>query len=153
VRNGEKDDGRNAGAPSPRPYGKRVRVRGGADVARKGQQQSGRGTPHAPSIVPELRLRRVLTTLDILDHGLAAAHRLFLAVVGRGGRGVEVPALVQRLRHLVAEARVVGAGKKAVEPHSARPSELFGVTRTSCAGTSQRATPCGSRTKLIGSPP
>ena len=38
-------------------------------------------------------------------------------VEGIGRRAVEVPALVQRRRHLVAEAGVVGAGEEAVESH------------------------------------
>jgi pyruvate dehydrogenase E2 component (dihydrolipoamide acetyltransferase) len=41
-KNGEKEDGRSADAPSPRPYGERVRVRGSADRTHFGRNSSVR---------------------------------------------------------------------------------------------------------------
>src|SRR5947208_2402166 len=71
--------------------------------------------------VAELRIRPVFLAIDILHHGLAAAHGLGLLVVGVGRRAEQVPALVQRRRHLMAEAGVVRGGEKAVEFHRPIP--------------------------------
>ncbi|CAH2406821.1 hypothetical protein MES5069_540021 [Mesorhizobium escarrei] len=67
--------------------------------------------------IAELGAGPVFLALDILHHGLAAAHALGLLVVGIARRAEQMPALVQRRRHLVAEAGIVRAGQKAVEFH------------------------------------
>src|SRR5690606_30461210 len=63
-------------------------------------------------------IRRVFLARNILHDRLAALHDSGFGIVGIARRAVQLPALVQRQRHLVAERGIVGGGQETVDFHA-----------------------------------